>query len=361
MKNFLADSILPGLAGLFIALPAAGQHASHDIRAASHVEVRPPALPVDQNDFVHVRTDVARQIVEYVVGPVSLNAAGDHLRLPIQMADFPTDGWIHGFEAEICDSIGNRLPMELLHHVFVVDPDERELFFPIARRIMAAGRETATQRLPGLVGYPVDRGARLMVAVMFANPTGRDYADVHLVVRFFVTEPVDGLVDPLEVFPFYLDVMGPTGTKDFEVPPGESVIAWEGSPAVESRILAIGGHVHDYATRLRLIDVTGGRILWDVEPDRTPDGHVTGVPSDKFLWTLGKKIRPDHVYRIEVEYFNPLDAPAPHGGMGAIGGVVWVDGDVTWPEFDRTDETYVEDLARTLTAHEHMDSHDHGG
>jgi len=40
---------------------------------------------------------------------------------------------------------------------------------------------------------------------------------------------------------------------------------------------------------------------------------------------------------------------------------VWVDGDVTWPDFDRTDETYVEDLARTLTAHEHMDGHDHGG
>jgi hypothetical protein len=226
---------------------------------------------------------------------------------------------------------------------------------------MAAGRETSTQRLPAVIGYPIADGDRMLISAMFANPFERDFEDAHLVVRFFYSTESDGLVQPRDIFPFYLDVMGPLGPKDFPLPPGRTVKAWEGKPAVDGRILAIGGHVHDYATRLALIDVTDGKTLWEVEPEGTPGGQITGVPSDRFLWTLGRKIYADHVYRIEVEYRNPLDEPAPDGGMGAIGGAVWVGKDVRWPEFARTDEVYVEDLANTLTAPDRLHGHGHGG
>jgi hypothetical protein len=350
----------------FAALPfttsaAIAQEMSHQTTMADARQGEPPPLPTDRNEYVEVRTLPEERLVEFVIGPVELEAGMEHLRLPVQMAAFPVDGWIHGFEIDVVDSTGEPMPLELLHHVNFIDPDKRELFSPIARRVMAAGRETSTERLPGLIGYPIADGDRMLIAAMFANPLEQDYPAVNLVVRFFYSTEADGLIQPRNIFPFYLDVMGPVGTKDFPVPPGRTVMSWEGQPAVEGRILAIGGHVHDYATRLALIDVTTGKTIWEIAPEGTPGGHVTGVPSDRFLWTLGKKIHADHVYRIEVEYDNPLDVAASDGGMGAIGGAVWVRKEVRWPEFDRTEVAYVEDLANTLTAPERMHGHGHGG
>lgn len=365
MKHRWTGPVVVALCALFVATAAGAQDtrdgADHETRMASARPADPPPLPLDRNELVEVRTLAGERTVEFVVGPVALEAGMEHLRLPIQMAEFPVDGWMHGFEMEMVDGAGAPIPAELLHHVNFIDPDKRELFSPIARRVMAAGRETSTQRLPGVIGYPIADGDRMLISAMFANALERDFDDAHLVVRFFYSTESDRLIQPRDIYPFYLDVMGPLGAKDFPLPPGRTVKAWEGKPAVDGRILGIGGHVHDYATRLALIDVTDGKTLWEVEPEGTPGGRITGVPSDRFLWSLGKKIQADHVYRIEVEYHNPLDEPAPDGGMGAIGGAVWVGKDARWPEFDRTNEMYLGDLENTLTAPDRLHGHGHGG
>lgn len=341
--------------------PVVAQEATSPATTMAEAQVStPPPLPVDRSSLVDVRTRADARVVEFTIGPVELDPGMEHLRLPIQMAEFPIDGWIHGFEVEMVDSSGEPIPMDLLHHVNFIDPDKRELFSPISRRVMAAGRETMRERLPRVIGYPIARGDRMLIAAMLANPLDQDFADANLIVRFFYSDESDGFIQPRNVFPFYLDVMGPVGAKDFMVPPGRSVTSWEGSPAVEGRILGIGGHLHDYATRLALIDVTADEVLWEVEPEGTPGGRVTGVPSDHFLWTLGKKIFPDRVYRIEVEYDNPLDRPAPDGGMGAIGGVVWIAEHADWPAFDRQNEAYLADLTNTLRAPERLQGHGHG-
>lgn len=338
------------------------EHTGHlSLADASPRVVSAIPLPVERDDYVEVRVDSDERVVTFVIGPLELESGMDHLRLPIQMAEFPVDGWIHGFEIEMVDSEGNAVPLELLHHVNFIDPDKRELFSPIPRRVMAAGRETDAERLPRVVGYPIAAGDRMLIASMFANALERDYPDASLHVRFFYSTESDGFLQPRNVYPFYLDVMGPLGRKDFMVPPGKTTKSWEGSPAVEGRIIAIGGHVHDYATRLALVDVTDDRVIWEVEPERNAAGRVTGVPSRRFLWSLGKKIIPDHVYRIVVEYDNPLDTPAPDGGMGAIGGAVWIGKDAVWPAFDRSDEVYVQDLNNTLTAPDRLHGHGHGG
>lgn len=347
------------LGGLLLAVPAVA-HAQEITIASAAPGVAPP-LPVDRNDYVEVRTLSERREVEFRIGPVQLTSGMMHLRLPIQMAQFPVDGWLHGFKLEMVDGQGNPIPMDVLHHVNFIDPDKRELFSPISRRVMAAGRETSAERLPRIVGYPVEQGDRVMIAAMFADPLEQDFPDATLVVRFFYSTESDGFIQPRNIYPFYLDVMGPLGVKDFPVPPGKTVKSWEGRPAVDGRILGIGGHVHDYATRLSLIDVTSGETVWETQPEGEPGGRVTGVPSDKFILSLGRKIYADHTYRIEVEYDNPTGKPAPDGGMGAIGGVVWVGKDVEWPEFDRTDDTYIADLTGTLTAPERMHGHGMGG
>ncbi|MDH3297709.1 MAG: hypothetical protein OEM96_05480 [Gemmatimonadota bacterium] len=327
------------------------------LTAADAAGLEAPALPDMNGALVSVRTLADERLVEFDIGPIELKAGMAHLRLPIQLAAFPVDGWIHGFEVAMVDGEGNELPMDLLHHVNFIDPDKRELFSSIARRVMAAGRETLHEQLPRLIGYPVSDGDRMLIASMFANTLGQDYPDAHLLVRFQYTTEADGFFQPRNVYPFYLDVMGPIGGKDFPVPPGKTVQYWEGQPAVDGRILGIGGHLHDHASKLSLLDMTTGKTVWETGPERNAEGRVTGVPSGSFMWTLGRKIFADHTYRISVEYDNPLDVPAPDGGMGAIGGVVWVGKNTAWPEFDRGDDMYVADLINTLQAPANLHGH----
>jgi hypothetical protein len=327
------------------------------LTAADAAGLEAPDLPDADGGLVAVRTLTDERLVEFDIGPVELTTGMEHLRLPIQLAVFPVDGWIHGFEVEMVDGQGNAIPMDLLHHVNFIDPDKRELFSTIARRVMAAGRETLREKLPGLIGYPVSDGDRMLIASLFANNLADDYLDAHLIVRFYYSTESDGFVQPRDVYPFYLDVMGPIGGKDFPVAPGKTVRHWEGKPAVDGRILGIGGHLHDHASKLMLVDMTTGKTVWEAEPEVNAEGRVTGVPSGSFMWTLGRKIFADHTYRISVEYDNPLDVPAPDGGMGAIGGVVWVGKNTEWPEFDRGDDMYVADLINTLQAPANLHGH----
>ncbi len=331
--------------------------AYEQLTVADAAGLEAPELPEADGELVAVRTLTDERLVEFDIGPLELTAGMQHLRLPIQLAVFPVDGWIHGFEVEMVDGQGNAIPMDLLHHVNFIDPDKRELFSTIARRVMAAGRETLREKLPGLIGYPVSDGDRMLIASMFANPLAEDYLDAHLIVRFHYSTESDGFLQPRDVYPFYLDVMGPIGGKDFPVSPGKTVQHWEGKPAVDGRILGIGGHLHDHASKLTLVDMTTGKTIWEAEPDVNAEGRVTGVPSGSFMWTLGRKIYADHTYRISVEYDNPLDVPAPDGGMGAIGGVVWVGKNTEWPEFDRGDDMYVADLINTLQAPANLHGH----
>ena len=297
-----------------------------------------------------------KHILEYVIGPVELDSGMPPLRTPIQMAGMPIAGWFHGFDVSMRDSDGDRIPMETLVHVNFIDPDQRELFSPVARRVMAAGPETARQRLPGLFGYPVQPGDRFLIAAMFANPTDTDYPAAYLHVAFDYSLEAEKLIEPRNVYPFHLDVMGFVGGKEFIVPPGGSMRAWQGSPAVGGRILAFGGHVLDFARRLRVVDVTSGTVLWDVAPNLDSDGQLESVPRGEMWWRLGRNIYTDRIYRIEVEYDNPLDVPSSAGGMGEIGGVILVEKGIAWPRFEPTDPMYAADLENTLMAPRRSDA-----
>lgn len=326
---------------------------------AAQAESYPPPAPRD--DRVRVLDHPDEDQVEVIVGPVSLSAGGPHFRLPVQIATLPIDGWLHGFAWDMKDARGRPLPDELLHHVNFIDPDHRELFAPIPRRVLAAGRETKRQGMPPLLGYPMEAGSRILISAMFANPTDADYEEAYLHVRLSYSDREERLIAPLEVYPFYLDVMGPVGAKEFPVPPGHTVMSWEGRPAIDGRILAIGGHMHDYGAVLRLEDVTEGEVVWETEPERSESGRVVGVPTGKLWWRGGVKIHRDHTYRIVVEYRNPGDRPAPDRGMGALGGVVLAPRDARWPPLDRRNEAYVQDLRNTLEKPFRDEGHEHGG
>lgn len=339
--------------------PLAAQHTT--VSMVNELELSAPELP-HHTELVTVNDNREARTIDFLIGPLDLPAGMAHLRPPIQLAEIPVDGWMHGFSVSMEDGSGNKLPMDLLHHVNLIDPDKRDVFAPIARRIIAAGRETSEKQLPELLGYPIQAGDRMLISSMFANPVGRDFPVAYLRVRLNYSLEEDGFMQPRDVYPFYLDVMGPVGAKDFPVPPGKTVRSYETSPAVEGRILGIGGHLHDYASVLRLEDVTADKVVWEAEPQYDEHRRLIGV-SESMLWMRGGiKVHPDHVYRIYVEYENPMGHPAPDGGMGEIGGVMWVSKDVVWPAFRRDDPIYVADLINTLEAPEKAGGHgEHGG
>jgi hypothetical protein len=321
-------------------------------------QMTPPDLPVDQSDLVRVDDYPDEGYMELVIGPASLPANGPHLRLPIQLATLPVEGWAHGFEWKMRDAAGNPLPDRLLHHWNMVNPDERELFSPVPLRVLAAGRETSRQAIPRLLGLPIKPGTRWLVISMFANPTDTPYEEAYLHVRVDYTPSESGGLKPSSVYPFYIDVMGPVGDKDFPLPPGRHSRSFDASPAVDGRILGMGAHLHDYGEWIRFEDVTTGKVLWETPPEVDERGGVIGVPSGNFLWRGGIRVYKDHVYRLTVRYMNPLDQPAADGGMGALGGIVVIDSE--WPELDRYQEAYAQDLQNMLDKPNEAHGHGHG-
>jgi hypothetical protein len=319
----------------------------------------PPVLPVGRNELIKFIDHPDEQVLEMVVGPASLSAAGMHLRLPIQLVELPFEGWLHGFEWEITDAEGTKLSDDLLHHINLIDPDNREMFAPVPRRIMAAGRETSKQAIPRFLGYPIEAGTRVLVSAMFAKPAERDYDEVYLHVRLAYTSKGEAPAGIQDIYPFYLDVMGPVSRKSFSIPPGGTVRSWTASPAVDGRIVAIGAHLHHHATSIRLehLDTGEVEVLWEVKPDRGPDGHVSGVPTTLLLSGGGVPIYKDHRYRLVVEYENKTDSYDPEPGMGEIGGAIIVSVDAEWPELDRQNALYVADLMNTLEAPHKLQGH----
>ncbi|HEU5207915.1 MAG TPA: hypothetical protein VFU06_00775 [Longimicrobiales bacterium] len=315
-----------------------------DVEESPLVEARPGAELA-----MHVDEEAGELVLE--LPPVDIPAHGadaghghaGHVTDAL-IGRVPVTGWLRGFRTELVDAHGDTVPSVLLHHMNLMTPDRRELFSPIMQRVAAAGHETAPVELPRMLGYPVAAGERLLLKAMVHNPTGTDYHGVRVRVRMPFT-PGDAKLAPMHVFPFYLDVMPPAGIHAYDLPPGRSEQSWEGRPAVEARILALGGHLHKYAEVLRLEDVTVGKVLWETKPNVDDDGNVIGMPQDYLIKRLGIRLDPSHTYRLTAIYNNPTGEVIPEGAMGAAGGIVLVDRDAPWPGVDAADPQYALDVA----------------
>jgi hypothetical protein len=93
--------------------------------------------------------------------------------------------------------------------------------------------------------------------------------------------------------------------------------------------------------------VTTGKVLWSVEP-QTENGRVTGVPREMIFHRGGIRLRPDHRYRVSVEYYNPGLTPSPGRGMGVVAGIVATTRG--WPHLDPNDSDYRQDLSNLIAS-----------
>jgi hypothetical protein len=200
---------------------------------------------------------------------------------------------------------------------------------------------------------------------MLHNPDARAYQGVRLRIHMPYT-PSHAWPAPISIFPLYVDVMPPAGIHAYDLPPGRSQKSWEGKPALDGRLLGVGGHLHKYGVELRFEDVTSGDVLWRATPTVDSAGNVIAMPTKQFFWRLGLRLHRDHVYRLTAMYNNPTGRTIPEGAMGTLGGVFLPDHAESWPAVDRHNPEYQLDLKVTYEPmggmeHEHHASGRDGG
>ena len=88
-------------------------------------------------------------------------------------------------------------------------------------------------------------------------------------------EPEEPLPRPQDVLPLYMDVSYDMETDSYDLPAGQSSKSYEFTLPLGGRLLAVGGHAHDYAQFVSLEDVP---VREDHHPPRREDGFG-GAPA----------------------------------------------------------------------------------
>ncbi len=264
----------------------------------------------------------------------------------LQRFEWPVDGWFRGFRVELTDAQGRPVPSHVMHHMIMVNFSRRQLLYSAAERLMGTGTETDDVSVPKTIGVPMKPGMRLGMYIAWHNDTGQDLEGVQLKLILLWT-PKNQNPPPVNALPIYMDVnLTVGGTNTFDVPPGKSHKAHEFTLPTGGRLLGVGGHMHDYGTRVRLEDAETGKVLTEVVAQRTPEGKLVKV-SRKLFGVSGKglRLKANHRYRVVGEYDNPTGQRLVKGAMASMVGLFVPDDIKRWPAINPRDPIYRRDLA----------------
>jgi hypothetical protein len=153
--------------------------------------------------------------------------------------------------------------------------------------------------------------------------------------------------------PFFADVNSVIGgTSAWDLPPGRSEKSSEFTMPLGGSILALGGHVHDYARSVRLEDAENGKVLVRLDTKLTSDGHLVTLGKRVFgFHEEGLALLPNHRYRVVAQYDNPTGHVLKQGGMASMAGA-FVPNDVReWPTLDPLNADLKRDIA-SVGAHD---------
>lgn len=306
---------------------------------------------------VQVSVDSSRHELTVTTGPFDLPnmpPMEDHTMMDLgtshdtklQHFAWPVDGWFRGFRVELVDGEGNAVPPHVMHHMIMVNFSRRQLLYSAAERLMGTGTETEEVSVPKTIGVPMKPGMKLGMYVAWHNDTGKDLQGVHLKLIMLWT-PKNQNPQPVNALPIYMDVnLTVGGHNTFDVPPGKSTKAYEFTLPVGGRLLGVGGHMHDYGSRVWLEDVQSGKVLTQVTAERDAEGKLIRVSRKLFgVSGEGLRLKAKRRYRVVGEYDNPTGELRVKGAMASMVGLFVPDDMRRWPAIDVRDPTYQRDLA----------------
>jgi hypothetical protein len=258
---------------------------------------------------------------------------------------WPADVWMRSFDLKLFDANHQQLDQPTtMHHMELLDFDRRQIIYPMVERVFGMGEETSGAHTPKSVGLPLDAGMDMGLYVMWNNHTDRPLDGVMFQLTIGYS-PRNLVPRPTIVLPFKADVNVHPGAGDaFDLPPGGGSRSSTFTMEVSGRLIAIGGHLHDYGKELRLEDAKSGKVLARVRAQRTPDGRVTGVSHGLYgIAGRGPHLLAGHQYRL-VAVYEGSPADSIRGAMGLMGGIFAPDDYRKWPRLDRTNPDYLIDL-----------------
>ena len=289
----------------------------------------PASVPGMEMSSSAVQVDSARHEIRILAGPFRIAAMAQEtddmmmMDTPVLRVAWPVNGWVRGYSVQLCDgdaASGTALAHGMVHHVGLANYSRRELLYPMVERLMAVGKETPRVSLPGNVGVPLARGDTLGLYSAFHDVDGKTVERAYVIVTLPWIPA--GHANPIDVMPFFVDanlVIG--GTSAWDLPPGKSEKSSEFTMPLGGSMLALGGHVHDYARSVRLEDAENGKVLVRLSTRLTGDGHLITLGKRVFgFHEEGLPMLANHRYRVVAEYNNPTDHVIKQGGDGFNGG-----------------------------------------
>lgn len=294
-----------------------------------------------------VEVDTTRAEIRIVAGPYHIaggmvhHAPNASMDATVLRLAWPVDGWARGYRIALCDGDASSvndglLPRAMVHHAGLANFSRRQLLYPTIERLLATGSETADVMLPRGVGIPLHRGDSIGVFAGLHSSSGRAVEHAYLIMTLAWQR---SRRTPIEVLPFYVDVNHVIGrTTVFDLPRGRTVRSADFFVPLNGRVLAIGGHLHDYGVAIRLEDAESGKTLARLPAMREADGRIRGVSRFYFGYhEEALRLETGHRYRVVAEYFNPTGSTVISGGMGLMAGIFAPDEMEKWPKIDPRD------------------------
>jgi len=299
-------------------------------------------------------TDTKARVVTITMGPFTIPAGGPgmhHSKMsahetPTVYVTWPVEGWFHAYDVELRDSTGQKLSRKYLYHVSMVNLGRRQLIYPAYERLLGASQEVDRFSAPKSIGVPMEPGMRLATFIGWHNSKPEVIRGAMLTVRMRYTPP-NMMPRPLDIHLLYMDVSYTVGKSDaYNLPSGPSSKSHEFTLPVGGRILAAGGHLHDYAKFVRLEDAESGKVLLDLPAKTDSLGKLKGVPT-RLLGIKGDGLRlqANRRYRVRADYDNPTGDILKQGAMALIVAAFVPDDPAKWPELDPNEPGILTDMA----------------
>lgn len=256
------------------------------------------------------------------IGPMNLPARTSHMDMP-QPPDLiwqiPIDGWLLAYLPKLVDSGGNAVPGRLLHHTAFWNENRSDFLCPNKEEhIFGAGGElTEWAEVPGY-GYRVERDDKIRMETMVYNPTDISYDKVYLEVTIPYQEAAGG-AKVKNFYPAWMDVKS-CGDSAYDLPPGNSDKVGTVTIKYGGLLLGVGGHMHDYAKRIVLEDVTRKETVAALDAKVDDHGQLISMPTVLFLDRGGYKFLAGDVLKISASYDNTSGKLLREGAMGIVVG-----------------------------------------
>ena len=328
--NILRLSLLPMLAAGAATIGATGAAAQEN----------PASKPHDMNHMQHshdgfmqggmhhatakgvkLEQKIDGQTITVRVGPLTLPAHTSHMKMP-QPADLiwqiPVNGWLLAYHPKLVDANGNTVPGIVLHHVAFWNENRPDfLCANKEEHIFGAGSElTDWAEIPGF-GYRVEQGDKIRVETMVHNPTETSYDNAYLEVTIPYRDA--GGAPVKSVYPAWMDVMA-CGNSGYDLPAGESEKTGEVRLKYGGVLLGVGGHMHDYAKKIVLRDLTQKATVATLDAKVDAQGRLVGMPVKTFFEEGGYKLTAGDELKMTATYDNTTGQVLRDGAMGIVVG-----------------------------------------